>query len=330
VLLIVNYHYIGDTEFPFPGIHPLSPQVFRRQLEALADSFEFVGEADLLSAVAGETDLPEKACLLTFDDGLREQYTQAVPILDEFRVSAIFFVPGLPFDQDRPLTVHKIHWLRSQMRGAVFHECLSAVCRELGLMERVQVAQKDTGGKYYWDDSETRKAKYLLNVLLSERERAQVVDAMESRVDLDGHDYFEQLYLTREQLKELDDRFAVGTHGYSHCALASMNKSGIGHDISRSLAVLFRMGCHPKTISYPYGYEGAVSPIVFDVARAHDMRAGFTTERSFNTTLTEPLALARIDTNDAPGGKQPIVVPDNGRFRLSGVMTMGRTRYCQE
>ncbi|GMQ82807.1 MAG: hypothetical protein BMS9Abin05_2269 [Rhodothermia bacterium] len=330
MLLIVNYHYIGNTAFPFPGIHPLSPQVFRRQLEALADSFEFVGEADLLSAVAGESDLPEIACLLTFDDGLREQYTQAVPILDEFGVSAIFFVPGLPLDQGRPLTVHKIHWLRSQMEPVVFHDCLSAACREFGLMDRVQVAENDAGGKYYWDDSETRKAKYLLNVLLSAQERAQVVDAMESRVDLDGRDYFEQLYLTPEQIKELDNRFAVGTHGYSHCALASMSKRDMGHDISHSLAVLSRMGCHPKTISYPYGYDGTVSPTVFDVAKAHNLCAGFTTERSFNTTLTEPLALARIDTNDAPGGKQPIVVRGHDGFQLTGVMTMGRTRYCQE
>jgi hypothetical protein len=101
-------------------------------------------------------------------------------------------------------------------------------------------------------------------------------------------------------------------------------------DIKNSLDVLAGFNCLPELISYPYGYAGAVSPTVFEVARACGLRAGFTTERSFNLTLADPLALARVDTNDAPGGKQPIVIPNGESFELRGAMTRGRTRYHQE
>ena len=44
MLLVVNYHYIGEAIFSHPGIHPLPPQVLRRQIEELARHFEFVAE----------------------------------------------------------------------------------------------------------------------------------------------------------------------------------------------------------------------------------------------------------------------------------------------
>jgi peptidoglycan/xylan/chitin deacetylase (PgdA/CDA1 family) len=330
VLLIVNYHYIGDGEFPYPGVHPLPPRLFREQIEDLSRIFEFVGQPELLAAIAGEISLPESACLLTFDDGLQEQFTRAVPILEQLKVPAIFFVPGLPYAESRPLTVHKIHWLRSHMEPAAFLDCVAAACRDLGLSERLEGASEGIPSRYFWDDPETRKAKYLLNVMINDEERALLVDSMQRRVDLDGEDYFENLYMTPSQLKELDERFAIGTHSYSHSALAPMSSSQIEEDIKHSMNALSRLECTVKTISYPYGYEGAVSPAVFAVAQSCGLQAGFTTERSFNLTLGDPMSLARVDTNDAPGGKSPIIMPTEDGFQLKGAMTMGRTRYCRE
>lgn len=330
MLLAVNYHYIGDERFCYPGIHPLSPIVFKEQVETLGRFFEFIDAGELLRAVRGGGDLPRKACMLTFDDGLREQYTRAVPILERLRVPALFFVPGQPYGEGRPLTVHRIHWLRSQMEPAEFHNCITVVCRDTGLSDRLEAAKGSTHGRYFWDDIETRNTKYLLNVLLSDEERALVVDALRERLGLDGEEYFENLYMTREQVKELSEHFSVGTHGYSHNALARLSKRKIEKDIRQSLSVLSEFGCAPEIISYPYGYEGAVSPIVFQVAKACGLRAGFTTERSFNMTLADPLALARVDTNDAPGGKQPLIIPNEDGFDLKGVMSRGRSRYHQE
>ena len=51
MLLVVNYHYIGEAQFLHPGIHPLPPKVLRRQIEELARYFEFVAEEDLLAAL---------------------------------------------------------------------------------------------------------------------------------------------------------------------------------------------------------------------------------------------------------------------------------------
>jgi len=78
-------------------------------------------------------------------------------------------------------------------------------------------------------------------------------------------------------------------------------------------------GIFIESISYPYGGILDVDNRVIDVCKQNGFKLGFTFERSFNTSLSEPLLLARADANDIPGGKNPlfeildkkIIVSDN-------------------
>ncbi len=330
MLIVVTYHYISESQFPHPGIHPLTPEEFRTQIEELGRHFQFIAEKDLLAALDGKRSLPNKACLLTFDDGLQEQYNHAVPVLEDLGVPAIFFIPGRPYVERRPLAVHRIHWLRSQTEPSAFQEMLFAGCEQLNITDRIAKAERGTEGKYFWDDVKTRKAKYLLNVLLAGDEKQQLLSLLEGQARIDPEAYFVNLYMTSGQVKELGRRFAVGTHGYSHEPLARMDLSEIKKDIRRGMEFLTPMCGTPASISYPYGYEGTISQKVFDAAQGCGLRIGFTTERSFNATLNAPLAFARVDTNDAPGGKRPIIFPNRGGFDLKGSMSPSRTTFLQE
>jgi hypothetical protein len=53
-------------------------------------------------------------------------------------------------------------------------------------------------------------------------------------------------------------------------------------------------------------------------------------ERAFNRTLDEPLLLARVDTNDAPGGKRPLIEVEGERVAARDGMSAARARYLQE
>jgi peptidoglycan/xylan/chitin deacetylase (PgdA/CDA1 family) len=330
MLLVVNYHYIGESEFHYPGIHPLAPRVLRKQIEELARYFEFISEKDLLVALDGQRSLPQKACLLTFDDGLREQHTLAVPVLDDLGVPAIFFVPGQPYLEGKPLNVHRIHFLRSQIEPSAFQQMLFSGCEKLGISKGITGGEIECEGKYFWDDAETRKAKYLLNILLTDIEKEGLLNLLEKQAGIEGEDYFATLYMSPRQIKELGQRFSVGTHGYSHTPLARKSRLEIEADIKRGVVALSPICGSPASISYPHGYEGAISQEVFDAAKQCGLRLGFTTERSFNLTLEAPLALARVDTNDAPAGKQPIILPGKNGFKLQGAMTLGRARFWRE
>src|SRR5919199_3847986 len=75
MLLAIVYHYIVEDEPEHPrAIFPVTAARLAEQLEMVGRGFEFVSRDDVLKAVRRRSSLPERACLVTFDDGLRCQY----------------------------------------------------------------------------------------------------------------------------------------------------------------------------------------------------------------------------------------------------------------
>ena len=65
-------------------------------------------------------------------------------------------------------------------------------------------------------------------------------------------------------------------------------------------------GVSPQAFSYPYGTAGTVDGRVAARLGEAGYRLAFTMRRAANHGLEQPLLLARVDTNDAPGGTKPM------------------------
>lgn len=71
----------------------LTPETFDAELAHLrAAGYHIVGFGDLASRFASGTPLPSKPVILSFDDGWRDQFEYAFPILEKYRDAATFFV----------------------------------------------------------------------------------------------------------------------------------------------------------------------------------------------------------------------------------------------
>ena len=96
ILAIAGFHSVGD---PSPGGWEtwfyIPEATFVEQLTYLEENgWQPIGvEAFLTGLVAPET-LPERAVLLTFDDGYRSLLDVAVPVLRRFGYPAVAFVPS--------------------------------------------------------------------------------------------------------------------------------------------------------------------------------------------------------------------------------------------
>jgi hypothetical protein len=73
VLTIVMYHYVRDGA----RVHARTTAEFERQLDFVEERYTVVG-----CEAVRERRLPENACLLTFDDGLREHLDTVAPALE--------------------------------------------------------------------------------------------------------------------------------------------------------------------------------------------------------------------------------------------------------
>ncbi len=301
------------------------------QIELLGDHFEFVSRDQVLAAVGDDAPLPPRACAITFDDGLRSQIEVALPVLERLGVPATFFVSGKPLIERRALHVHRVHALREQLDEADFAALLDEQLSACGL-SAPPVPPDAARTMYRYDTAPAAQVKYLLNVALERIAGERVVEAMFSAVGPGEQAFCEDLYMTGDQVRELElAHGAVGAHGYAHHPFATLDTAAKVDDMARGGHALAAVtGRFPRMISYPYGSAAAVTAQVGAAAESLGFAAGLTMERALNAGLTDPLLLARIDTNDAPGGRRPLLRIADGEPVAEAGMTPARTRYFDE
>lgn len=93
---ILMYHQVKDLP-PTAGLEDLtwtvSPAALDAQLGYLADKgYVTISLDQLLDGMAGKASLPAKPVVITFDDGWRTQYTNALPMLKKYKQTATFYV----------------------------------------------------------------------------------------------------------------------------------------------------------------------------------------------------------------------------------------------
>ncbi len=308
-LIVANYHYVRPCfDQPFPGIHGITRAALAQQLKLLGETGEFVSLSQVHDAVADGCSLPARALLVTFDDGLREQLDHALPVLDRLGIPAGFFVNTRSIADHTVTPVHQIHLLRAYTAPAELCALLQEEGRRAGLEVRLEQHPEATAS-YPWDPPESAQLKYFLNhVLTPEMRDALIGPCFRARFGQDEASLSHDLYMDARQLCILTARGLLGTHGDRHLPLGRVSPEAAREDVRVSLDLLDQWtGARPFALSYPYGTFETVTLDAQEAAAAEGVELGFTAERAANIDLGRPLQLARFDSNDLPGGKQPCV-----------------------
>lgn len=93
---ILMYHYLSDAPEGADRYRvdlSVSPALFEQQLAYLQQQgYQSISLYDLLGALTQGLPLPEKPVIITFDDGYRDNYENALPLLSQYGFTATFFV----------------------------------------------------------------------------------------------------------------------------------------------------------------------------------------------------------------------------------------------
>lgn len=328
IFLAVNFHYVADRAPERPrAIFPVTPAALAEQIAVLTSAFEPVSREQLVEAATGGRPLPERACMFTFDDGLRQQYELALPVFEAAGCPVVFFVPGRPLAEGRALNVHRLHRLREELGDERLLELLGPHLDDGAL---AGVPPEAAAGMYRYDTPEAARVKYLLNVVLPPERSERLVTEVFAEAFGDEEAFAAGLYMGPDEVAELERRGLLGAHAYSHVPLARLDAAAQEHELAATAAVLERAtGRRPRLVSYPYGGVDAVDHAVAGRAAAAGYAAGFTMERSFNRSLAQPLLLARVDCVDAPGGRRPLFAADDP-LAETAELASARSRYFDE
>ena len=95
-LLVLTYHRILPVEYlHLPLLQPgmmTTPERLKEHIEELAPHVKFVHLDEWIERARTRRPLPQTACALTFDDGWRDFFDHALPILQDRGVPATLFV----------------------------------------------------------------------------------------------------------------------------------------------------------------------------------------------------------------------------------------------
>jgi peptidoglycan/xylan/chitin deacetylase (PgdA/CDA1 family) len=301
MLTVANYHYVRENlKAKYPSIYGVTTQQFKNQLLLLKDKSDFVYPKDLILNRNEIINSKQNYFFITFDDGLKEQYQFALPILNDLSIPAIFFANSRNFQDKKVSTVHKIHLLRSIISPSDFLFNLSKQDDAIQLLEAESIqAQKI----YIYDDKESASLKYLLNFKMNFTVQEEIINTM-FKSYFDENEILNEMYMTEDEIINLSKKGYLGSHTHNHFPLELLNDKEIKFELENSKQFFENLtNTKIEMVAYPYGTPEACADKVANIASQVGYKLGFTTTRGINRTENNLLLLNRFDCNDLLGGK---------------------------
>lgn len=245
----------------------VSAQNFRAQLQLLKECYQVVSPDQVRDWIVGGKALPERAILLTCDDGLRNALTDMAPILREEELSCLFFVLGASAGEDSPTLWYEDLYLLLLAAPAGNH-LFDALGMSVDLGDRAQrrSAWWNLIKKLSQYDQSTR-TRFIegsrIQFGLPEQRFAGMTESQNRRFSL----------LNVKDLRQLVDQgMSIGSHTLNHPVLSQQATESAWQEISESRTLLENaIGKPIWALAYPFGDPASVTTREMQLAE----QAGF-------------------------------------------------------
>lgn len=304
-LYIVMYHYVRELRYSrYPAIKGLDYQLFKEQIQYLKKNFSIVTMEDVIEAYNFGGALPDKACLLTFDDGYVDNFLSVFPVLKEEKVQGSFFIPGKTFAENELLDVNKVHFIMANAKidflvRDLFEEINRYRCEMPEIPSNERLFQIYASGNRF-DNKETIFVKRILQTVLPENIRSKIAtNLFEKYVGIPENVFARELYLSTDQIRCMKkEGMHIGIHGYDHYWLGNLNKEKMIKDVDMALEVMNGfIDLNNWTMNYPYG---SYNDDVIEYISGKGCKLAMTTAVRVASNTDNRFLLPRLDCNDFP------------------------------
>ena len=277
---VLLYHRVDACRDPYSSAIPA--HVFDAQMSYLANNFNVMSLSQLLDRVEQGIGVEPRTLAITFDDGYRDNYTYAHPILEKYNLPATLFVATGYTDTFRRM------W-NDRIADAIQHT-------DRGFVTVTLPAETLTLRL----DSERSKHGTMLLVLeklksLPESAKQRVVDDIVQQAGCTKTPG-DRLMLNWAELREMAASiWEIGSHTVEHRILTKTSPAAAERELRTSKEALEEHLQIPITLlAYPNGKEDDFSQSVKGLAQSAGYRAALTTVSELNGEGFEPFEIRRI------------------------------------
>lgn len=297
-LLVLTYHRVLPRAFE--GLESIEPgmyvhdDTFAEQLEWLRKAFDVVALPDWIRWKRAGEPVPDRACAITFDDGWRDNYIYAFPLLKARSVPAtVFAVSNLIGTERRMWPDRLARVLRKRDASAAALDVPSSAW----LARLLRDAGADTGEM----DAERTSRIVACAKQYPDAQICAHLDAIEPRLDL-GADREPPDLLSWPQLERMlaSNLVSLGSHTRNHTRLlAGMPAPALVDEVVGSKEQLEAATGRPvEVFCYPNGDTSADAEAL---VRAH-YGAACVVQRGWNGRDADVHRLRRITVHEGRSG----------------------------
>jgi peptidoglycan/xylan/chitin deacetylase (PgdA/CDA1 family) len=309
--VILMYHGITRRNYDPAVWTQLPVDIFRSQLKFLKDNYELITLEQLLKATRTRTPLPCRAAMLTFDDGLMNNFTVAFPLLKEFEIPATIFVASDYIGTNEILWFDEIYLLLKQLykQGG-------------NLSDKTLSLGDDMPAIPFGEFPLSKVLSWMKH--LSALRRNDIIHSLRKIVSADlAKEKEDFCYLGWPEIKimQLSGLVDFGVHTASHEILTNLTSEGLQREIIGSREVIEQHLERPVfSFCYPNGKPDDDFTVEHEAFLARNgYLCAFTTQNGLCGKDEDPFALKRIAV-----GNDWTSDPDYYRLNTSGLLDVVR------
>lgn len=279
---ILCYHRIGEGGIPFYS--GLPAKRFESQIRYLRSRYRVISLEQMIEEMSHpEEVLP--AVAITFDDGYRDLFTCALPILQAYRVPATVFLTAGCIETGEVAWYDRVFLALRVAPGNVLELVLDGPRRFVLPSESARM------------DAAVEIIRYLRG--LSCVRRHELCAALERQVPLPA-DQLRDRMLSWEQIRAMDSAgISFGSHTISHPVVSRLTQTELERELVESKRMIeHRVGHAVDSFAFPFGKREDYGALPRQLLLSAGYQSAVTTEWGINTSRSDPLELNRVSVGE--------------------------------
>ena len=270
--VVIYYHRIHKTRNPYNLVPSLSIdlELFDLHIRFLSKKCNIIPLSDVVLYYKGVLKLPPRSVAITIDDGFKDNYDNAYPILKKYGAPATIFLTTNFIDTNmlpwwdfagyaaKKLEERSINNILGQRRSApeIVKEAFIAYKRGVISVEELVDKLKRVG----------------------DAKRRAILKALEDSMEPELLQIIPRQFLSWAEIKDMSlNKIGFGSHTCSHSILTELTHEEVEREVSLSKGIIEKiLGKEVDTLAYP---DGMFDKKVIQVVRASGYTAAFQTSR---------------------------------------------------
>jgi peptidoglycan/xylan/chitin deacetylase (PgdA/CDA1 family) len=271
---ILMYHKVLDVKHnrenhPLPGMVTLE-STFDKQMRYIKKNFNVISLDALISYLKDKKNPPARSMVITFDDGWRDNYLFAFPILKRYDLPATIFLSTDYIDTSKMFWFHVVSFIL-QARVLTFQKMTDI----LNKFEQINPEEKRSIVESF----------ALADVFIEKLKRIKpdiqekIIREMTKESDIRMNERGKQRWmLDWGEIKEMaENQISFGSHAHSHRILTYLNFTQIKKELTESKrAIEEKMNRPANCFAYP---NGDYTPPIKELVREEGYLCACTVEK---------------------------------------------------